>query len=400
MKKKILFVINTLGHAGAEMAMLELLRALDPEEYDVFLYVLLGQGELIKRVPSYVKVLNKTYDDTSVLSGKGKAGMMKTVVKMSVKKGTIIRRAPYLAKNAVQMIRKRQLLADKLLWRIAADGAQRFEEVFDLAVAYLEGGASYYVADYVHAHAKAAFVHVDYTRAGYTRQLDQNIYEKYDRIFTVSGEVRDSFTKIYPEYKEKTMIFHNMLDIERIHRKAMEEGGFTDDYQGVRLLTVGRLTRQKAYEVAVEAMDLLKKEGMNVRWYVLGEGPERAHLERKIESMGLKEDFILLGARENPFPYYAQTDIYVHATRFEGKSIAIQEAQALGCAIIASDCSGNREQIEDHKDGLLCPLDAGEIKDAIMEYAKNKELREWMGKAASQKRLVFEKDMDLLYELI
>ena len=62
------------------------------------------------------------------------------------------------------------------------------------------------------------------------------------------------------------------------------------------------------------------------------------------------------GAVANPFPYFKQSDIYVHASRFEGKSIAIQEAQTLGCAIIASDCNGNREQIIDGEDGLLCEL--------------------------------------------
>lgn len=96
--------------------------------------------------------------------------------------------------------------------------------------------------------------------------------------------------------------------------------------------------------------------GYALRWYVLGEGDERAALERQIAELGLKNDFLLLGCGGKPYPYYQQCDIYVHATRFEGKSIAIQEAQTLGCAIIASDCNGNREQIVPDEDGLLCEL--------------------------------------------
>ena len=57
----------------------------------------------------------------------------------------------------------------------------------------------------------------------------------------------------------------------------------------------------------------------------MGEGELRNKLQQKIDSLGLKEDFLLLGAKENPYPYYKQCDLYVHATRFEGKSIAIQE---------------------------------------------------------------------------
>ena len=108
-----------------------------------------------------------------------------------------------------------------------------------------------------------------------------------------------------------------------------------------RILTVGRLTAQKAYEVAVDAMKLLKDQGIKARWYVLGEGELRNKLQQKIDSLGLKEDFLLLGAKENPYPYYKQCDLYVHATRFEGKSIAIQDKSMFDTihhiAIIGSD---------------------------------------------------------------
>ena len=81
----------------------------------------------------------------------------------------------------------------------------------------------------------------------------------------------------------------------------------------------------------------------------------------------MKNDFFFVGAKSNPYPYYKAADLYVHATRFEGKSIAIQEAQILGCCIIASDCSGNREQIENGIDGILCPFSKEGISSAIMK---------------------------------
>ena len=120
-----------------------------------------------------------------------------------------------------------------------------------------------------------------------------------------------------------------------------------------RLLTVGRLTSQKAYEIAIDAMKLLKEKGVQAHWYVLGEGELREVLQRQINRLGLEKDFLLLGAVENPYPYYAQCDLYVHATRFEGKSIAVQEAKILGCPILVSDCNGNREQVKDGVDGYV-----------------------------------------------
>ena len=212
---------------------------------------------------------------------------------------------------------------------------------------------------------------MDYARAGYTRKLDRDCYPDFDRIFTVSGEVKDSFLQVYPECKEKTEIFHNLLDREKICKKALQEGGFSDGFTGTRLLTVGRLTAQKAYEVSIAAMKLLKEKKGNVRWYVLGEGNLRDKLQELIDQYGLTRDFILLGAKKNPYPYFAQTDIYVHASRFEGKSIAIQEAQILGCSIIVSDCSGNREQVEDGKDGLMCRLTPEDICDKIIRMMED-----------------------------
>lgn len=122
-------------------------------------------------------------------------------------------------------------------------------------------------------------------------------------------------------------------------------------------------------------MKQIRDAGYKARWYVVGEGPERKALEKQIAELRLQKDFILLGIKENPFPYYAQCDLYVHATRFEGKSIAIQEAQALGCAVIASDCAGNREQIEDGVDGLLCLLTPEGIARKIEELIDDTEKR-------------------------
>lgn len=216
--------------------------------------------------------------------------MICKVLKALFSRATLFRRMPYLLKNLWRMISQKRISLDKLLWRVLSDGGERLEETYDLAVAFIEGGATYYVADHVKANKKAAFVHVDYLRAGYTRELDLNCYSAYDKIFAVSQEVRQEFGKAYPEWRGKTDVFHNILDIKGIQWKAKVQGGFTDTFDGVRLLTIGRLTAQKALEVSIEAMALLKKEFFSVRWYVLGEGEQRDYLEKTIESFGLKED--------------------------------------------------------------------------------------------------------------
>lgn len=396
--KKILFVINTLGQAGAETALLNLLRQIDPKQYEVSLYVLMGQGEMVSELPGYVKLLNNSFYASPVLSGAGRRLMAQRVMAAAFRRGTVFRLLPYLLRNFFSMAAKRQVQMDKLLWRLLSDGGQRFSEKYDLAVAYLEGGSAYYVSDHVKALKKTAFLHVDYGQAGYNRRLDKDCYLDFDRVYAVSDEVKASFDKVYPECAERCFVFHNLLDAEGIRRKASLPGGFEDDFQGIRILTVGRLTTQKAYDMALEAMSLLKKQGEQVRWYVLGEGNQRKLLEEKRKKLGLEEDFLLMGAVKNPYPYFAQADIYVHATRFEGKSIAIQEAQILGKPVLVSDCSGNREQVTGDVDGLFCDLTPESICGGIQRLIHDPELRARLGRAAARRSFGDRAELDKLLE--
>lgn len=400
MKKKLLFVINTMGRAGAEMAMLELMRCLPSEQYEISLYVILSQGELVRELPSHVKVLNRTYCDTSVLSENGRQHIHKTVIRSFFRNGRWLRKLVHLIAVAFEMQRKKKFQLDKLLWRMISDGGEYPKQEYDLAIAYLEGGATYFTADHVRARKKAAFVHIDYGNAGYSRKMDKNCYQKFDRIFAVSEEVRTSFLQVYPEWEEKTGIFHNIINRERILMLADREGGFADNFEGIRLLTVGRLTYQKAYDIAITVMKKIKDAGYRARWYVLGEGDQRESLEKQIKSLGLERDFRLLGAVDNPYPYYRDCDIYVHATRFEGKSIAVQEAQVMGCAIVASDCNGNREQISDGDDGILCGFSTEGIAGSIISLMEDEGKRKRLGTAAAKKRLENKEELQQLLDLL
>lgn len=326
--------------------------------------------------------------------------MIKTVIRSFVRNGDLTRKL-HCTRNIYRSMKKRgKIQTDKLLWRVIADGAPRIEQEFDLAVAWLEGASAYYTADYVNAAKKAAFIHIDYESTGYTREMDLDCFDKFDKIFTVSDETRDHFINVYPEHALKTGVFHNVINTDDIKNKARLGIGFTDGYEGKRLLTVGRLTYQKAYDIAIDAMKILKDSGQRVRWYVLGEGTERKTLEKKIARLGLEQDFILMGAVDNPYPYYAQTDIYVHATRFEGKSIAIQEAQILGCPVIATDCRGNREQIENGRDGILCGLTAAGVADSILKLLNSEEDRKAMSAEAVKKNHEYEHEMQNFLTLL
>ena len=405
MKKKILFVINTLSRAGAETALLELLAQLAAERgedgqprYELSLFVLMNQGELVQQNEATNKIIGATAKMLKDQGASIQQQAMEANISVDTLKSNLIRLWRYHWRTARAMRKEGRLMPDKLLWRAISDGARRFPEEYDLAVAFLEGGSAYYVADHVRAKKKAAFIHIDYQKAGYSRELDRDCYLQYDAVFPIGEQVKRAFLAVYPECSARTRIYHNRIDCEKIRKMSGQPGGFTDDFDGIRLLTVGRLTPQKAYPVAIEAMRQLKAEGYPVRWYVLGEGSSRRELEQHIASCGLKEDFLLLGAVTNPYPYYRQTDIYVHATGYEGKSIAIQEAQTLGCAIVASEC--NREQITDGEDGILCALDAAAVKEAVGFLIRNPDRRRAYAQAALKCPVNYENEERLLEQLL
>lgn len=400
-KQSILFVMNTMGRAGAERALLELIKMFDPEQFNIYLYVLIPRGELFGEVPDYVKVLNKKIDTGSVLSRRGSVFVAYCLLKSAFGKDSLKKAWQRFAKiKKMKAGQEKKKKVDKILRRMLADGQEGLERSFDLAVAYLEGPATWYVAEKVQAKKKAAFVHVDYSQAGYDKEVDLGCYEKIQQIFTVSNEVKKGFLEVYPEYEDKTEIFFNIINRESILEKSRKDGGFTDSWGGFRILTVGRLNYQKGYDIAIEAAHILKEQGRKFRWYVIGEGDEQKKLQKQIQKAGLKESFILMGAVSNPYPYFRQTDLYVSSSRFEGKSIVIEEAQILGKPIIATRCTAIEEQISHGLDGWIAEQDAKSIADAIAGMMDHPEMCREYGERAAHKYRNEGKEVEKLLKLL
>lgn len=382
-KKKILFLNNTFSRAGAEMVLLDIFYLLDPEKYDISFFVLSDQGELKDELPDYVKLLNPDLETYSCLTPEGFETFKRKLYKRMLKKGVFVKDVPYVLKY--------RKIADiqKLARRFLADAADVPEEIknteYDLAVAFVEGGAPWYMKKNVHAKKKCAFIHVDYTQAGYSRELDQGVYDDTDKVFAISGEVRESFIKEYPEFTEKTEVLPNVISVERVKKKSKEQGaGFSDGFTGFRIMTVARLYPQKALDVSVRAAAILRDKGLDFRWHVFGDGVERESLERLTEELTLTDRMFFPGMTDNPYAYLAGADLYVHATAFEGKSIAIREAQILGRPIVLTDCSGNREQAVNMESGLFCELSEQDIARKIMLLHDDPELRKKLGENASR----------------
>lgn len=392
--KKILFVNNTLSTGGAEKLLLQTLQLFINHGNNVHLYIMTGMGELINKVPKGVTILNEHFDSSSVLSKEGKKKLKSQVINAESKNFTGLKLAGYSLKALARMLKNGEVHAEKLAWRAISETAPLINDEYDIAIAFTEGASTYYVADRVKAKHKISFVHISYEQAGYTKQLDKNSYDSIDEILTVSDEVRQSFIKVHPECANKVRIQEYKIEkktLDNLSASKFEKEVPWDlsdkSYQVIkrktaRILTVSRLVSQKGYELMIDAAKILKDKDYNFSWIALGEGEDRSFIQNKINSLGLNGHFKLLGNVNNPYPYMKNCDVYVHATKFEGKSISVQEAKALGCAIVLSFAPGNQDQIVDKETGLYCQLDAHDIADKIAYLIDNPEIAKELGNNA------------------
>lgn len=367
MKKKVLFVINTMGRAGAERCLLHLLNAWKDEEFEISLFSVIGRGELFLEVPSHVRVLNESPCTDSVFDGKARKTFVKKILKGVIRKGLIFREVLPFLRLLHWQVKEKKVDIKKLCWKIVSDAAPVMKEEFDLAVGYLEGAATYYVIDHVKARKRVVFLHSVYEASGYCPTSDRRYYEKADRIYCVSNYISDGLKKIFPSCKSKIETFYNFADADWVKRRAAE--GIAPEMQKkdgtLCLLTAARLEYVKAFDIAIQATAYMKEKGVRVAWYVLGDGSLHRRLEKEIKEQGVEDCFFLLGQKENPYPYMAACDIYVQATRFEGFCTSITEAVLLGKRVVASDRGGNREQLAYYGTGVLTELTPQAIAEGV-----------------------------------
>ena len=175
---------------------------------------------------------------------------------------------------------------------------------------------------------------------------------------------------------DKSRVCQNIVDMGLI-KSQLKGKSFDDNFAGVRLLDVTRIDPNKGLDIAVRVCSMLKKQGVNFRWYILGNDPlgYRKELERLIQLYDVVDSFILLGFTSNPYPYMNDADIIVHFSRFEGRSVSIDEALALRKPILLTNYPTAKDQITNGVNGWICEFDEKELCEKLIELINNKSKR-------------------------
>ena len=355
MRKKILFVIDSLGCGGAEKSLVSLLPLLDHNKYDIDLMMISRGGVLEQYIPKEVTIIDYKPHNGSLID--------KTIYRLF----QIIFSIKLRIFNLIGI--KRYM--GELQWGVMRYAIKKHYNEYDLAVAYHQGVPTYYVASKVNAKKKIAWINADMHNAGYRIKVNQKYYNLYDHVVPVSTMLKNI---IAPHYlKDETTVIYDIINPDLI--KKMSEEKTSSQHKGLSLTTVARLHPLKGHMLAIEAAKVLKSKKIDFIWYFVGDGPYRNEIEHAIRKYELGQNIILLGMQSNPYPYMKMCDIYVQPSLAEGYGITIGEAKILHKPIVSTNFPIVYDQLTDEQNGLIVNMTGEDIANGILRLISDCDLK-------------------------
>lgn len=329
--KKILFGITSLTIGGAERVLVDLSNKLqENKDFEISIFTIYSKGDFEKFLNNNIKIISlydKSYSE--------------------------------LTKIQKILIPLRILLCKKKIYK------KYIKEDYDIEIAFLEGPITRLFSVKNKKTKKIAWIHNDMSlvfgkgiKAKIKRKIDRKTYSKYHTLVFVSQDNKNKFEEIYPELRNKELekvhkrVIHNYIDKDLVIKKAEENVDITFNKKELNFVTVCRLVKQKALERLIDVHKKLIDDKYNHKFFVIGDGPLKPMLEEKIKNEGLTDTFILLGQKENPYPYIKAADYFCLFSYFEGYPMVVEEAKILNQKILITDTAA-REVIKDYNNGSI-----------------------------------------------
>ena len=391
-RKKILFLNYSLHSGGIEKSLVTILSLFDYERYEVDLQLFANEGLFFSRIPQQVHLLPPLFPKEYRLNIRHALPVL------------FFHGHPLLAvcRLFVSFAGLHGTMGEKLskMWRIERHTIPHARKRYDAVIAFMEGQPLYYAIEKVDAGVKIGFIHGDYNAMGLLKEFDRPYVEKLDALCTVSESCKTALETAFPNQSAKFHVIYNIISSTFLRSMADKGGGFSDGYQGIRVLSIARLSKQKGLDIAIPAVVHLNRKGLKIRWYIIGVGPEEENLKRQAAELGAGDAIVFLGERENPYPYVRECDIYMQPSRFEGKSIAVDEAMVLCRPILLTNFSTAADQITSGKNGLIVPMTADGVEQGLEKLVRSRALRESYVQALIHCDFTNEDEIKKLYALV
>lgn len=391
-KKKILFVIESLVAAGAEKSLITFLSVLDKSKFEIDLQLFAYGGEFERYLPSEVNLLPPLAYMRFV-----QLDILHQFLTFDVHK--ILARWKYSFAIRKKNIGHRDRA--RFFWDYVSECIPQSQKKYDVAVAYAQNIPTLYVVDKVSAKMKLAWINAIYTPEGVNREFYRNYYSQINHIVTVSDSSQDEFVKVYPSFKNKTVIIRDMLDANFVSLMSLEKQEIPFQYDVPTILTVARLERySKGYDITLDACRLLVERGITFKWYVIGKGDYREEMETYIAKHHLESVFLFLGTTPNPYPYIKNCTIYVQTSRHEGYGLSIAEARILNRPVVTTEFDAVWVQMVQGENGIVVPQDPVAVADAIERLLKDEELYDHIVSYQKQEKKGNTEEIEKFYQLI
>lgn len=395
MKKKLLILSHAMELGGAERSLLGLLDALKESEYEVDLFLLRHEGELLKYIPEHVQLLPEVPAYTVL------ARPMKTVLKEG---HFLLTAARLFARQKAALFTKKNQLNDSI---VSLEYSHKYtcplmpkiqpDTEYDLAISYLT--PHYFVAEKVRSKRKIAWIHTDYSQVSVDVESETQMWSKYDQIVSISAEVSKSFLSVFPSLKDKLFEMENILPERLILEQACAFSVEPEmpKHEGSNLLSIGRYCHAKNFDNVPDICRRMIEMGASIKWYIIGFGGDEALIREKIEAANMTNQVILLGKKENPYPYIKACDLYVQPSRYEGKAITVKEAQLLGKTVAITNYPTANSQLNHEIDGLIVSMDNQKCAEELFNLLNNSTLMVHLGENC---RKNLNNGNDRLFELL
>ena len=384
--KRILFVMMSLQSGGAEKSLVNLLNEMNPQKYEIDLLLFRKTGTFLSQVPSYVHICNIPAEINKLYGNISQAGNLLGTKII----GTLAAKVHESTPGARAGYRWEHYYTKKI---------PMLTKQYDVAFAYITGETMFYTVEKVQANRKICFVHNDYKTANHPKKYDYRYFEKLDGIASISKLCCDVLEEEFPEFSDKIWCIENITSSAVIKKRAVEF--VPKEITGTNnILSVGRLMSQKGFDLAISAASILKKRNMDFHWYIVGDGELRKDLENQIENEGLQSEFTILGIKENPYPYIKACTIFAQTSRYEGKSVVLDEAKILAKPIVVTNYATVNDQIIDRREGIVVDMTPEGIANGIAELLGNKQLRKSLENYLSLHEYGNQREIEKYYKYI
>lgn len=370
MKKDILIYTYNLDIGGIERSLIGLLNTIDYDKYNVDLYMFKHEGAFIKDVPDNVNILNQ--EEITSLAGIPIVEVFRKK-NFSIGLGRLYAKARCLIKGKILKEPVSGEYMSQITYPLFCKKMKKLNKHYDVALSFY--WPHYFVTDNVSADLKLGWIHTDYGQIYPDKKKEIEMWSKIDYIVAVSDECKKSFINVYPNLEDKVIVIENILSEEHI-RKMANEFTVRDeiDFNSTILCSVGRFCYPKNFINIPKICREIIDKGKDVKWYLIGYGPEESDIRQAIKDNKVENNVIILGKKENPYPYMKACDIYVQPSRFEGKAVTVREAQILCKPVVITNYATASSQVVDGKDGIIVNMDNKSIAEGICKLLDDKSM--------------------------